>query len=427
MIQVTTLSNGIRLVTEQMASTHSISIGVWVNAGSVMETEQQSGISHFIEHMLFKGTTERDAKAIAVEVDAMGGTINAFTSKESTCYYIKVLDENVENAIDILADIYQNSTLSEDLIEREKGVILEEIAMTYDTPEDLAFESAMGAFFRGSALESEILGTEETVKSFKREDLLSYMEEFYTAENTVIAVAGNFDLQTVTDLLERAFRKVRHGVFHPYPATGAFRESEPVLIQKDSGQVNLCLVFPGCAAGTKEYYALAILSNALGGSMSSRLFQSIREERGLAYSVYSYPAVYRDTGCLSLYAGSGEKQAEEVLRLLLQEATDLIENGITEEEFQRNKQLLKGSFLLGMETASSHMLAIGKNLLLLNRKYDLEATISCIECVTMEDVREMIGHVFGSGHTAFAAVGNIASVRDSLKSIFEEWLDHAGR
>lgn len=425
MIQVTTLSNGMRLVTERMESVRSVSVGVWVNAGSVMETERQSGISHFIEHMLFKGTTNRDARTIATEMDALGGTINAFTSKECTCYYVKVLDEQIEPAIEILADLYLNSTLSEELLEREKGVILEEIAMTHDTPEDLVFESAYEAFYEGTPLSGEILGTPESISALKREDLVSYMETYYTAENTVIAVAGNFEPEVLVKTLERAFQEAKHGERRPYPATKPQKKVTTVMHQKESEQVNVCLVFPGCPAGTKEYYALAILSNVLGGSMSSRLFQSIREDRGLAYSVYSYPTACRDTGCLSLYAGCGEKQAEEVLHLMLKEITDLLQNGITEEEFRRNKQQLKGNFLLGMETSSTHMQAIGKNLLLLDRKYDLETTISRIECVTMEDIREMIEHVFGSKHASFAAVGRLETISDSLKSIFEEWLSHA--
>lgn len=426
MVKTRQLSNGIRLVTEEMTATRSVSVGVWVNAGSIFETEKEAGISHFIEHMLFKGTTRRDARAIAAEVDAIGGNINAFTAKECTCYYIKALDEDIATAVDLLSDILLNSTLEPENIEREKGVILEEIAMSLDNPEDVVFESAGELFYQNTALSGAILGTAASVRAFCREDLVDYMDRFYVAENMVIAAAGSVCEEELARLLEAAFANVRHGRHHGIPNYRTETEPNSVFVTKDTEQIHTCLVFPGAELGSDAYYALSILSNILGGSMSSRLFQSIREERGLAYSVYSYPISYRGTGCLHLYAGSGETQALEVLNLMLKEIDDLRKNGIREEEFHRCKQQFKGGILLGMETSSSHMNAIGKRMLLLDEEYDLDTIISRIECVTIEDVERMIECVFDSRHVVLAAAGRTAKMESTLKETFERWLSNDG-
>ena len=427
MIEKTVLQNGIRVMTERMESVRSVAIGVWVNAGSVFESDENAGVSHFIEHMLFKGTERRSASDIAAETDAIGANLNAFTAKECTCFHIKALDEDLETAVDMLSDIVLHSTLDPEQMAREKGVVIEEIAMTEDSPEDIVFDRASERLFLGTSLESEILGTEKTVKQLSREDLTDYMARHYTAENTVISAAGSFDRSQLLRLLERYFSNVPHGERHAAPSVSIAPGFRIALVKKDVEQINLCLALPGAALGTDEYFAQAVLSNALGGSMSSRLFQHIREERGLAYSVYSYPMAYRGAGSLCFYAGCTEGQAVEVLSLLFGELNDVKTNGITEAEFVRARQQLKGSYLLGMESTMAHMSALGKNALLLEKEYDLETTLKRIECVTMEAVKTAAERLFTPEAAAFCAVGRLDGVGETLKMRAQDWWKEHGR
>lgn len=427
MIEQAALSNGIRVMTEHMDAVRSVAVGVWVNAGSVFETDADAGISHFIEHMLFKGTEKRSASDIAAETDAIGANLNAFTAKECTCFHIKALDENLETAVEMLADIVLHSTLDPEQMDRERGVVLEEIAMTEDSPEDIVFDRASEQLFFGTPIESEILGTEETVTRLSRDDLKRYMQRHYTAENTVIAVAGSFDRVGLLALLEQYFGIAAKGERHDAPVVSIRPGFRTALVKKDVEQINLCLALPGAALGTDAYYAQAVLSNALGGSMSSRLFQHIREERGLAYSVYSYPMAYRGTGSLCFYAGCTEGQAKEVLSLMLRELDDVRAHGISEDEFARARQQLKGSYLLSMESTMAHMSALGKTALLLGKEYDLEATLNRIECVTMEAVREAADLLFAPEAAAFCAVGRLAAIGDTLKLTAEDWWKRNGR
>jgi predicted Zn-dependent peptidase len=427
MIEQIRLQNGIRVLAERMDSVRSVAIGVWVNAGSVFETDENAGVSHFIEHMLFKGTEKRSASDIAAETDAIGANLNAFTAKECTCFHVKALDEDLETAIEMLSDIVLHSTLEPSQMDRERGVVLEEIAMTEDSPEDIVFDRASEQLFWGTPIESEILGTEETVQALSREDLVRYMQRHYTAENIVIAVAGSFVRETLLSLLERYFHDVKAGERHaarPVSIQSGFRTA---LVQKDVEQINLCLALPGAALGTDEYFAQAVLSNALGGSMSSRLFQHIREERGLAYSVYSYPMAYRGAGSLCFYAGCTEGQAKEVLSLLFKELDDVKRDGISEAEFVRARQQLKGSYLLGMESTMAHMSAIGKTALLLEKEYDLTGTLNRIECVTMEEVKRAADQLFTPDAAAFCAVGRLKGIGDTLESTAKDWWQRNGR
>jgi predicted Zn-dependent peptidase len=427
MIEQTTLQNGVRVVTERMEAVRSVAIGVWINAGSVFETEKLAGISHLIEHMLFKGTETRTAADIAAEADAIGANLNAFTAKECTCFHIKALDEDVETAVGLLSDIVLHSTFEPDLLAMEKGVVLEEIAMTEDSPEDLAFSKAGEQLFRHTPLESEILGTQTTVNALSREDLFAYMRRHYTAENLVISVAGSFEKDPLLALLERCFGSVPRGERRAHPDVSI----EPGLtfsaIAKDAEQINLCLSVPAAPLGTDAYYAQAVLSNALGGSMSSRLFQHIREERGLAYSVYSYPMAYVNAGSLCFYAGCTEAQTNEVLSLMLKELDDVRANGVTEEEFVRAKQQLKGSYLLGMESTMAHMSALGKTALLLDKEYDLDGTLSRIERVTPEAVRKAAETLFSPEAAAFCAVGRLDGIGEALSKMTEDWWKRNGR
>ena len=420
MITQTTLPNGLRLILLPMENTRCVSMGVWVNAGSVYETEENNGISHFIEHMVFKGTKKRSARDIAVEMDAVGGNLNAFTAKECTCFYAKVLDSDLPLAVDILSDIL-HSAFEGDCMEREKQVVIEEIGMSEDSPEDLCFETAGSDFYRGTVLEKTVLGTRETVAALTRQQIEAYMAARYTGGNMVIACAGSFEPRALTAMIEKAFADVPAGK-RDLMTEGAPTGRRPwIFRERDTEQVNTCLVLPGFKSSCEEYYAQAVLSNILGGSMSSRLFQKVREERGLAYSVYSYPMAYRDTGSLCIYAGSSPKQAPLALELILQELEDIRLHGVTEREFLLCRNQLRGSFLMGMEGCSAFMNALGKSLLLQNKEYAIEATLKAIECVTMDKIQAVIPRILSGSCLSCAMVGRVKGVRKQMGSLLDGW------
>lgn len=408
------LKNGVRVAMERMDHVRSVSIGIWVNTGSVREGDDEGGASHFIEHMAFKGTPTRTAEQIAAEMDAIGGSLNAFTSKECTCFYAKVLDEHLPIAVDLLSDITFHSTFESEELEREKRVIVEEILMTEDTPEDLTAERANALFFQQDPLARPILGTRESVTAFDRERLLGYRAAHYTPRNTVVACAGHFEEETLLKLLEDKLDLAASDL-----AAAPLRQAYPggaraECVQKDIEQVHLTLMFPGFARDAAGQYPLAILSNIIGGSMSSRLFQSIREQRGLAYSVYSYPVFYASTGTFALYAGTGEAQAVEVVKLMREELARLRSDGVTPEEFDRCKAQLKGSYLLGLEGSGARMNVIGKVALLQNREYREEDTLNRIACVTIKDVEDMIPTVLDESQMCASFVGRVEHQRDAL-------------
>lgn len=408
------LKNGVRVAMERMDHVRSVSIGIWVNTGSVREGDDEGGASHFIEHMAFKGTPTRTAEQIAAEMDAIGGSLNAFTSKECTCFYAKVLDEHLPIAVDLLSDITFHSTFEAEELEREKRVIVEEILMTEDTPEDLTAERANALFFQQDPLARPILGTRESVTAFDRERLLGYRAAHYTPRNTVVACAGHFEEETLLKLLEDKLDLAASDL-----AAAPLRQAYPggaraECVQKDIEQVHLTLMFPGFARDEAGQYPLAILSNIIGGSMSSRLFQSIREQRGLAYSVYSYPVFYASTGTFALYAGTGEAQAVEVVKLMREELARLRSDGVTPEEFDRCKAQLKGSYLLGLEGSGARMNVIGKVALLQNREYREEDTLNRIACVTIKDVEDMIPTVLDESQMCASFVGRVEHQRDAL-------------
>lgn len=390
MVAVKKLANGVRIVSERMEHVRSVSLGVWVDNGSVRERGAEQGASHFIEHMVFKGTARRSAEQIAIEMDAIGGNLNAFTSKECTCFYAKVLDEHLPVACDVLSDIVLHSSFDKAELAKEKGVIVEEILMTEDSPEDLVAETVNALFFDGEPLGTPILGTQQTVHAFTRESLLAYKDKHYLPRNIVVACAGNFEEEALYRLVEQYF-----GSNDSSEAAEPLQESFPggrraQYIEKDIEQVHITLMLPGFACDSDGQYPLAVLSNIIGGSMSSRLFQSVREQRGLAYSIYSYPSAYTRTGTFALYAGTGVKQAAEVTKLMLEEISRIREHGVTPEELTRCREQLKGSYLLGMESSGAHMNAIGKVLLLQKREYNEAETLKRIECVTMEDIERIL-------------------------------------
>lgn len=414
MTKIQKLDNGVRAAMERMDHVRSVSVGIWVNTGSVREGGDEGGASHFIEHMAFKGTPTRTAEQIAVEMDAVGGSLNAFTSKECTCFYAKVLDEDLPLAVDVLSDIAFRASFDVDELEREKRVITEEILMTEDSPEDLTAERANALFFGDDPLARPILGTRESVAAFDREKLLAYRGAHYTAANTVVACAGRFSEDELTAILKDKLDLPAGGEAAP-PLTCAYPGgARAECLQKDIEQVHLTLMLPGFARESDGQYPLAILSNIIGGSMSSRLFQSIREQRGLAYSIYSYPVFYASTGAFALYAGTGEGQAVEVVSLMREELDRLRRRGVEREEFERCKAQLRGSYLLGMEGSGALMNVIGKVALLQGREYRLEDTLNRIECVTIEDIMQIIPRVLDESQMCASFVGRVEDRRDAL-------------
>ena len=413
------LENGIRVIGEPMPHYRSVSMGVWVDAGSVCENEAEAGASHFIEHMLFKGTERRTAAEIAAEMDAIGGNLNAFTAKECTCFYAKVLDEHLPRAADMLADLLRNSKFDEADIEREKGVVCEEILMTEDSPEDMAHETLCALLYEDTPLAKPILGTQESVRSFTRETLMDYMGRHYMPNNIVISCAGHFEREALMDALNRYFAGGGMGERSPRKVSTLSGGHRFRAVEKDIEQVHLCLGFPGFALDEDGQYALFVLNNALGGSMSSRLFQSIREARGLAYSVYSYPSSYTETGYFALYAGTGEGTAEQVTALILEELEKLRKNGLTKEEFIRSKEQLKGSYMLGQESTSARSNAIGKMELLRGRVYSEEEIMQRIERITMDDVQAILPKVLDANAMCASAVGRVENIAEKLQKMLQ--------
>ena len=406
------LSNGLRVVVEPIPTCRSVSFGIWVKTGSRSETPANNGISHFIEHMLFKGTKSRSAKDIADLFDGIGGNVNAFTAKEYTCYFAKVLDQHLPLAVDALADMFFDSQFDEGELAKEKNVILEEISMYEDTPDDKVHDEASRASYGDHPLAYSILGLEERLAEMGPDTLRAYMKEQYTIENTVISVAGNIQEKELLVLLEENF--ARFDVRGPGRSlTAPAFKGQYLFHPKKTEQNHICLTFPGCSISDDNLYAMILLNNALGGGMSSRLFQEIREKRGLAYSVYSYHTSYADSGLFTIYAGTAPKQTADVLDLTLEQLADVSAQGISEDELRRGKEQLKGSLILSLESTSSRMNRNGKNELMLGRHYTLDEMIERIESVSMQDIRTVTAGLL-SEPFAVAMVGSEEGAAASL-------------
>jgi len=393
-IQRYTCENGLRIVTEKIPSVRSVALGIWVGTGSKYEHEQNNGISHFLEHMFFKGTATRSAKEIAEAFDEIGGNVNAFTSKEYTCYYARVLDQHAPLALDVLTDMFFHSVFDREEIEKEKNVVIEEISMYEDTPDDLVHDLIAQASFSDHPLGYSILGTEDVLRSLTRDDLLAYIENRYLPENTVVTVAGNFDDSLVEAIRERfsQFQRTAQSVTLPHPVF----EAKTLAQHKATEQAHLCISLPGYHVGHEEVYSLILLNNILGGSMSSRLFQEIREERGLAYSVYSYHSSYRETGTFTIYTGTAPEHVGQVFDIVTNILQDIRENGVTAKELNKAKEQLKGSLMLSLESTNSRMSRLGKNELLLGRHLTLDEIIAKIDRVTHESILQVSRDLFQS-------------------------------
>lgn len=406
MVETTRLKNGVTVVMERMDSVRSVAFGIWVDNGSKHETREINGISHFIEHMLFKGTEKRTAKDIADEMDYVGGQINAYTSKEYTCYHTRTLDTHFGKALDVMADMFLNSVFDDSEIEKEGGVILEEISMYEDSPEDLAHELVSLGVFKGNPLCYPILGTHKTVSSFNSAKMKEYYKKRYTPENTVISIAGSFERDRALDAIEHYFGGFTGGGEKRTEKTPAYT---PVRVKKikDIEQAHVVMTFPGIKLGTDETYALSIFDTIFGGGMSSRLFQKIREEMGLVYSIYSSPAMYKQTGLYSIYAGMGVSRAESVINLIMREINGLKTDRITEEQLQKTKEQIKSGFIISLESTSNRMLSIGRSRLLLGKVQTADEIIAKIDAVTLESVYALLENIFDFDKVCVSAVGKV--------------------
>lgn len=399
--------SGIRVVTETIPYVRSVSIGIWVGAGSRHEPEKLSGITHFIEHLLFKGTERRSARQIALEVESLGGQLNAFTTKENTCFYAKVLDEHFAVAFDVLCDMIMAPSFKPEHIEMERGVILEEIALYEDTPDELVHDLFVEACWAGHPLGRNIIGEADTIRSITREDILEYYRKAYTPDNMVVAVAGNVAHDTVMELVHKYFSGWRRerACLEPVfpPKTVIARRIKP----KRTEQLHICVGTPGFPVEHADSYILHVISSALGGGASSRLFQDIREERGLAYSVYSYQSSYSDGGLFTVYAGVNPKQAETVVDLIRKHLLRVASEGLTPEELWRARSQSKGGIVLALENTTSRMMRLGRSELSLGRIVGIEEAIRRLENVGLEDVNELAHRLFSSGKLALAAIGPV--------------------
>ncbi|MCM3689864.1 M16 family metallopeptidase [Neobacillus niacini] len=392
MINKYSCKNGVRIVLENIPTVRSVAIGVWIGTGSRNEDPQTNGISHFLEHMFFKGTKNRSAKEIAESFDSIGGQVNAFTSKEYTCYYAKVLDTHAQFALDVLADMFFNSTFVEEELNKERNVVLEEIKMYDDTPDDIVHDLLSRAIYEDHPLGYPILGTEETLNTFTGSTLKDYIHNRYTPENVVISIAGNVSDKFILEV-EKYFGSYEGGDSSIIENIPVF-QSNRLSRKKETEQAHLCLGFEGLKIGHEDVYSLIILNNILGGSMSSRLFQEVREQRGLAYSVFSYHSAYQDNGVVTVYGGTGAKQLDVLYETIQETLEKLKQNGITDKELNNSKEQLKGSLMLGLESTNSRMSRNGKNELLLKRHRSLDEIIEQIDQVTKQSVNGMATSVF---------------------------------
>lgn len=395
MIEQFTLPNGLRVLCEQLPHLRSVSMGVWVKAGSILEREHENGLSHLIEHMAFKGTGRRSAKQIAQEMDAVGGYLNAATSKLCTCYYAKVIDENLPLAADILSDIVRFPAIDPKELDKERNVVLEEISMTDDSPEDVAYDLIASAMFGRQPLGQTILGPRELISGYSREDILAFRARHYSPMNTCVAIAGNFDLNQVKDLMAQRFGDWTGGAGEIFPVNAVNQRPQTLTADKDTEQAHICLGYRGKPLGDADAYPMAVFNSILGGGMSSRLFQRIREESAMAYSVYSAPSAYPHCGDFTIYAAVSPRNVKAVLAQIDEETSRLVRDGATQEEFNMAKAQLKGGFILGQESAYNRMNSMGSNMALMNRVITTDETIRRIEAVTPEDVRRVAAETLG--------------------------------
>ncbi|WP_406287091.1 M16 family metallopeptidase [Embleya sp. NBC_00896] len=415
-VRRTVLPGGLRVITENMPSVRSATFGIWVGVGSRDETPALAGTSHYLEHLLFKGTEKRDALEISAELDAVGGEMNAFTTKEYTCYYARVLDSDLPLAIDVICDMVTSSLIESEDVDAERGVILEEIAMNEDEPGDLVHELFYDAMLADAPLGRPVLGTVESINALTRTQINGYYKRRYRAPNMVVTAAGNVEHAKVVRLVKKAFAHVRvdENAVAAAPRTGgrAFRSTGNVrLMNRPTEQAHLVLGMPGLARDDDRRFTLSVLNTALGGGMSSRLFQEIREKRGLAYSVYSFHSGYADLGVFGIYAGCQPKKARQVIDICRTELDKVVREGLPQDEIDRAIGQLRGSTVLGLEDTGSRMSRIGKSELVYGEHLSVDEVLARIGAVTAAEVHEVAKNLFAARPT-LAVVGPFADDAD---------------
>jgi predicted Zn-dependent peptidase len=412
-IRSTSLPNGLLVLTEQMPHLRSVSMGVWLDTGSRDEDLLTNGISHFLEHMVFKGTTTRSAQELAREVDAIGGNLDAFTGKETICFNIKTLDENVPVALDLLTDLVLHPTFSPEDIAKEQGVILEEIKMDEDNPDYLVHEMFTQNFWPGHALGRPILGTTKTVSSFGQGVVLEEYARRFSSANMVFTAAGNLEHESFVAQVERAFSSLSASSSVKMPRGEAPVAKPHITLRNKRSleQVQMCLAVPGLPVAHEDRYTAFLLNSILGGGMSSRLFQSVREERGLAYSIYSETNPFRDTGSMAVYAGCATERTKEVLELTLAELTRMKREPVGEDELKRAKDQIKSNMVLGMESSSSRMSNLARQQMYYGRFFSAEEILAEVDRVSSEDVLRLAGELFQSERLALALLGNLGKMK----------------
>ena len=412
MIKVKTYENGLRLIVNESEYVKSVAMGILVGAGSYKETAEENGISHFIEHVNFKGTKKRTAFEISDEIDCIGAQINAFTSKDLTCYYVKCTYEHIDESFDVLSDIYLNSVYPEEELDKERGVIIEEINMTEDTPDDLCLETLSAAYFGERGYGATILGPMENAKRFTKKDILAYKNKHYVPKNTVISFAGKISFEKADELVQKYFSG-----FSGLDSFIAENINVNCLqldktVEKSIEQAHIAMAIPSLSITHPHRSASLCINSILGGGMSSRLFQTVREKQGLAYSVFSYLSSYRETGVVYFYAGVNPKNVKSAYDSILSEIDSISRNGITERELLRAKEQLKGSTVLSGESTASQMMSYGKRLLLVNEIFDMDAEFAKLSSITLEEANEVARTYYKSDVMATAIVGkNVKSLR----------------
>lgn len=416
-VAVSTLKNGLRVVSDTIPSVETVTVGAWVDVGSRFESASENGLSHMLEHMAFKGTKKRTAYDIAEEVENVGGYLNAYTSREHTTYYARLLKEDLELGIDVLGDILQHSTFAQDELERERGVIIQEIGQAEDTPDDVVFDLMQQAAYHDQPMGRPILGTIDLVNNFNRDDLAGYMTGHYKSENMAVVAAGNLDHETFVKMVEDHFNEL--GIRRKHDKEHAIYGGGETRIQRDLEQVNLLFGFDGMAFADPDYFGAQVMSMIFGGGMSSRLFQEVREKRGLVYSIYSYMGSYVDGGTFGIHAGTGTDQVSELVPVVGAEFNKL-RHDVSDEEVNRAKAQIKAGILMSLENTTSRMEQLGRQQMIFGRHVPREETLEKIDQVDAAVIKKCADRILSSGKLSLGAIGPLGNLDayDQIADLF---------
>ena len=401
MLEIRKLSNGIRLIMDPVKEVESVTLGIWIKTGSLYEEKKYAGISHFVEHMMFKGTEKRTYSDISREIDRIGGSINAFTGKEATCYHVKLVSSKLFEGADVLVDMVENSVFPKEEMNKERYVIEEEIKMTLDSPEDLAHDLSTELIFKGNALGNSIIGTPSSLKRITQNVMRGYVKRRYTRDNIIVSIAGKFDEDEVVAYFEKQFEKL-DSVADEISFVEAEYKPTIKVVQKDIEQCNLCMGLPTFGIDDSRYDPIQVLNNIFGGTMSSRLFRNIREEQGLAYSIFSMFASYKGLGYFKIYAGLNRNKVEEAIKGIQNEISHLAKNGIEDDELEASREQLKAGFVFSQESTASRMLTNGRMAILLDRVVPIDEIINAYDSITKSEVENLISNI--SDFTKYSAV-----------------------